>query len=186
MANLDQFRISPLDSKQIGNINTVLIREIPFVNMCDLRVDPHSATAKKVAEVIGVSLPDNVGESAQSLITCLTLGPDWWLLINTDPLLIEKITESTKGEFISLVDVSAQRTCLELTGPFAKNVLQHAWEGDLDDQGLAINDCSQGLMARCPTIIHRTNKDSYRLYVRSSFAEHLFKFLVDAATEYLN
>lgn len=186
MANLEQLRISPLNSNQIGDIRTVLIKEIAFVDMCDLRVDSNSDTAKKVAEVIGVELPLNVGESAKSIITCLTLGPDWWLLIDADLLLIEKIAASTEGEFISLVDVSAQRTCLELTGPFAKKVLQHAWEGDLDDRGLAINACSQGLMARCPTIIHRTNKDTYRLYVRSSFAEHLYKFLVDAATEYLN
>ncbi|MGA0108068.1 MAG: sarcosine oxidase subunit gamma family protein, partial [Candidatus Nanopelagicales bacterium] len=77
-------------------------------------------------------------------------------------------------------------TCIEVSGFWAKSVLEHAWEQDLDEVTFPVGSCSQGLMARCPTIIHKTAANNYRLYVRSSFAEHLYKFLVDASTEYLN
>jgi sarcosine oxidase, subunit gamma len=185
MVNLSQLKVSPLKGQSFGNLETVSIREIAFIESCDLRVEPNSSVAKKVEKHLALNLPQLVGASAKGKVTALTLGPDWWLLIDANALLVEEIRESTSGEFISLVDVSAQRTCLEVSGDFAKAVLQHAWEQDLDDVAFKINACSQGLMARCPTIIHRTDVKSYRLYVRSSFAEHLYKFLIDAATEYV-
>lgn len=186
MVNLSQFKVSPLKGQSFGNLETVSIKEIAFVESCDLRVEPNSPVAKKVEKVLALNLPQVVGGSAKGKVTALTLGPDWWLLIEANAALVEEVRQSTAGEFISLVDVSAQRTCLEVSGEFAKTVLQHAWEQDLDEVAFEINACSQGLMARCPTIIHRTDEKTYRLYVRSSFAEHLYKFLVDAATEYVN
>jgi sarcosine oxidase subunit gamma len=185
MVNLDKLRTSPLNSIQIGSESTVNIKEIAFLNMWDLRVAPASPAAAKVEKVLAIKLPLKVGETTASNISCLALGPDWWLLVGVKLSEIENLIQNTQNEFISLVNVSAQRTCLEVSGPAAKSVLQHAWEGDLDDQGLAVSACTQGLMARCPTIIHRVEKTTYRLYVRSSFAQHLYKFLADAATEYL-
>lgn len=185
MVDLAQIRKSPLNSSLFGSANSVLIKEIPFLNTFDLRVNPTSASAKKVEKILGLSLPQKVGASINASLTALALGPDWWLLINPELEKISQIEQQTLGEFISLVDVSAQRTCVEISGPSAKTVLQHAWEQDLDDQSFQIGDCAQGMMARCPTIIHRINDSSYRLFVRSSFAEHLYKFLTDAATEYV-
>jgi sarcosine oxidase, subunit gamma len=185
MVDLTQIRKSPLNSSSFGSATSVLIKEIPFLNTFDLRVEPNSASANKVGQILGFELPQRVGSSVSSEVIALTLGPDWWLLINPKLEKISQIEQQTLGEFISLVDVSAQRTCIEISGPNAKTVLQHAWEQDLDDKSFQIGDCAQGLMARCPTIIHRVENTHYRLYVRSSFAEHLYKFLTDAATEYV-
>jgi sarcosine oxidase subunit gamma len=185
MVDLAQLRKSPLNSSTFGDASSVLIKEIPFLNTFDLRVNPTSASAKKVEQVLELSLPQEVGASINTSLSALALGPDWWLLIDPELEKISQIEQQTSGEFISLVEVSAQRTCIEISGPNAKAVLQHAWEQDLDDQSFKVGDCAQGLMARCPTIIHRVDNTNYRLYVRSSFAEHLYKFLTDAATEYL-
>lgn len=186
MADLTKLRTSPLNSASFGTANKVLIKEIPFLKSFDLRVEPGSPGAKLIENNLKIQLPQKVGATVKNESTCLTLGPDWWLLIELSESKAAALQEELKNEFVSLVDVSSQRTSIEVSGPFAKSVLQHAWEQDLDDVTFSIDACAQGLMARCPTIIHRTDTNSYRLYVRSSFAQHLYKFLVDAATEYLN
>lgn len=186
MADLTKLRTSPLNGASFGAVNKVQIKEIPFLKSFDLRVEPGSPGAKLIENNLKIQLPHKVGTTVNNEFTCLTLGPDWWLLVELSESKAAALQEEVKNEFVSLVDVSSQRTSIEISGPFAKLVLQHAWEQDLDDVSFPIEACSQGLMARCPTIIHRTDTNSYRLYVRSSFAQHLSKFLIDAATEYLN
>lgn len=186
MVNLGQLQMSPLKGQSFGSPKNILIKELAFIPTYDLRVEPNSQVARTVEKNLNLKLSQIVGGSARGKVTALTLGPDWWLLIDTNASLINEVYQATRGEFISLVDVSAQRTCLEVSGIFAKTVLQHAFEQDLDEISFEVDACSQGLIARCPTVIHRTGESTYRLYVRSSFAEHLYKFLTDAATEYLN
>ena len=45
--------------------------------------------------------------------------------------------------------------------------------------------CVQGVLSRSPVIIYHGPVGVYHLYVRASFAQHLWNFLSDAATEYL-
>lgn len=186
MADLTKFRESPLAGASFGESSKVSIKEIPFLKSFDLRVAPSSEAIKDIEKALRIELPQEVGLTASQEISCLALGPDWWLLVEADTSLINNLQQALKDEFVSLVDVSSQRTCIEVSGPWAKSVLQHAWEQDLDEIAFPVGACSQGLMARCPIIIHKTASKTYQLYVRSSFAVHLYKFLVDASTEYLN
>ena len=186
MADLTKFRKSPLNGESFGDSKKVLIKEIPFLRSFDLRVAPGSKAAKEIEQALKIKLPQQVGLTAKQEVTCLALGPDWWLLVADNDSIIIARQQKLKSEFVSLVDVSSQRTCIEVSGFWAKSVLEHAWEQDLDEVMFPVGSCSQGLMARCPTILHKTAANNYRLYVRSSFAEHLYKFLVDASTEYLN
>jgi heterotetrameric sarcosine oxidase gamma subunit len=50
-------------------------------------------------------------------------------------------------------------------------------------KGLDVGTVSQGLMANAPVIMYRIAPFRYRVMVRSSFAVHLWKALVDAAEE---
>ena len=186
MADLTKFRRSPLDGASFGDSSKISIKEIPFLRSFDLRVAPGSKAAKEIEKALKIKLPQKVGLTAKQEVSCMALGPDWWLLVNANDSIIAALQQKLKSEFVSLVDVSSQRTCIEVSGFWAKPVLEHAWEQDLDEVTFPVGSCSQGLMARCPTIIHKSAANNYRLYVRSSFAEHLYKFLVDASTEYLN
>jgi len=186
MVDLKAIRKSPLNGASLGNPKSVLIKEVPFLKSFDLRVDPESAIAATIEQDLKIKLPRNIGVATKNDFACLTLGPDWWLLVELPESKAQELQKKLINEYVSLVDVSSQRTCIEISGPSTKSVLQHAWEQDLDDVAFPVGACAQGLMARCPTIIHRTADTTYRLYVRSSFAQHLYRFLTDAATEYLN
>ena len=85
----------------------------------------------------------------------------------------------------SLVDVSGQRTTIELEGPNAQEVLAHLWEQDLREKSFPVGSVTQGLMAKAPVILYHIGSSRYYIMVRSSFALHLWTALSDAAVEWV-
>ena len=90
---------------------------------------------------------------------------------------------SQNEHHFSVVDVSGQRTTIELEGPKVREVLAHLWDQDLREKSFPIANVSQGLMAKAPVIVCHIAPFRYRVMVRSSFALHLWKALVDAGEE---
>lgn len=178
---------SPLNGAKYGNENSVLLQEVPFTPMWDLRVDPNSAGYAAVNSALGLTLPTKVGDVAKNSdgsVNALTLGPDQWLLTGTNDAA-SLLAPVKAAHHISVVDISAQRTKIEIFGPNAKEVLEHVWEQDLREKNFGIDKCSQGIMFRSPVIMWHCCADCYLIYVRSSFATHLWAALTDATVEYL-
>ncbi|TDD17483.1 2Fe-2S iron-sulfur cluster-binding protein [Nonomuraea diastatica] len=98
--------------------------------------------------------------------TGLRLGPDWWLVTGDVP--------PRPG----WVDVSGQRTVLELAGPAAHDVLITGCPIDLDPS--VFPGHAQTLLAKTSVILERRSSKTYRIYVRSSFAKYLAEWLIDA------
>jgi sarcosine oxidase subunit gamma len=162
----------------------VLLKERPFQVAADLRLSPGGPAAKAVEALLGASLPATVGRCVQGgPYQVLALGPDWWLVLGEGAE--EKLRAACAGNFASVVDVSAQRTCIEISGPRAVALLQYGWEQDLDPGVFPAGRCSQGLIAKSPVILHHAAPGRYDVHVRASFSRHLWAFLVDAATEEL-
>ena len=110
----------------------------------------------------------------------------WWIIVGLPeaeqqlaPLLLNN------DYHFSIVDVSGQRTTIALEGPRCREVLAHLWEQDLREKTFPVGTVSQGLMAKAPVIVCHIAPFHYRVMVRSSFALHLWKALVDAAEEWL-
>jgi heterotetrameric sarcosine oxidase gamma subunit len=82
------------------------------------------------------------------------------------------------------VDVSAARTCLELAGPHALDVLEHGCSLDLHPDVFAVGAVAHTNLAKAQVVLHRTEDSAYRIYVRSSYADYLCRWLMDAMTEY--
>ena len=82
------------------------------------------------------------------------------------------------------VDVSAARTCLELDGPHALDVLEHGCSLDLHPDVFAVGDRARTNLAKAQVVLHRTGEAAYRVYVGSSYADYLCRWLIDAMTEY--
>lgn len=195
-----EFAKSPLGGAKFGGTDkAVLIQEVPFTPGFDLRVDPDSAAFLAVVAALGLVLPTRVGEVARNNADCivadgeqpsangisaLTLGPDWWYLTGTADIaaLLKPVQDS---HHISLVDVSSQRTKVEIYGSSAKDVLAHYWEQDLRDEYFPIDACSQGVLAKAPLIMWHCCENCYLLFPRASFSKHLWAALTDAAVEYL-
>ncbi|TDD43299.1 FAD-dependent oxidoreductase [Nonomuraea terrae] len=96
----------------------------------------------------------------------LRLGPSWWLVSGN-------ITPQP-----GWVDVSGQRTILELAGPAAEDVLITGCPIDLHPS--AFPGHAQTLLGKTSVILERRDPETCRLYVRSSFARYLAEWLLDA------
>ncbi|AQZ65734.1 Sarcosine oxidase alpha subunit [[Actinomadura] parvosata subsp. kistnae] len=96
----------------------------------------------------------------------LRLGPDWWL--------VSGHVETRPG----WVDVSGQRTILELSGPAAEDVLITGCPLDLHPD--VFPGHAQTLLGKTGVILERRAPGSYRVYVRSSFTRYLAEWLLDA------
>ncbi|SEF67038.1 sarcosine oxidase subunit alpha [Nonomuraea solani] len=96
----------------------------------------------------------------------LRLGPSWWLVTG----------DATPGP--RWVDVSDQRTVLELSGPAAHDVLITGCPIDLHPS--VFPGHAQTLLGRASVILERRSPDTYRIYVRSSFTRYLTEWLLDA------
>lgn len=198
MVNLEIAK-SPLGGVKHGDAAKVFMHEVPFTPGFDLRVDPDSNGFLAAVAALGVVLPTTVGKVSRNNADCivtedeipaaggvsaLCLGPDWWYVTGTADIqaLLKPAQES---HHISLVDVSSQRTKIEIYGPSAKDVLAHYWEQDLRDEHFPIDACSQGVLAKAPLIMWHCCENCYLLFPRASFAKHLWTALTDASVEYL-
>ena len=176
----------------LGTVATVAIRELPGLHTIDLRVAPGTSMLAAVVEALGMDLPGKTGQTRGGTISgvvealALCLAPDWWLIVGFQEGDQKLAPLRLKDNYhFSAVDVSGQRTTIELEGPKVREVLAHLWEQDLREKSFPIASVSQGLMAKAPVIVFHIAQFRYRLMVRSSFALHLWKALVDAAEEWV-
>ena len=176
----------------MGTAVTVAIRELPGLHTIDLRVTPGSPTFAAVNEALGMDLPEKPGQMLSRFVSgggeahALCLAPDWWLIVGLQEAEQKLALLLLQNNYhFSVVDVSGQRTTIELEGPKVREVLAHLWEQDLREKSFPIASVSQGLMAKAPVIVFHIAQFRYRLMVRSSFALHLWKALVDAAEEWV-
>ena len=181
---------SPLQGMNIGTITNVAIRELPGLYTIDLRVAPGTSSQSAVEEALGVHLPVKTGQMLMASISsasepyALCLAPDRWLLVGFPEAEQILAPLRLKDDYhFSLVDVSGQRTTIELEGPNVRELLAHLWDQDLREKNFPIASVSQGLMAKSPVIVYYNAPFRYRIMVRSSFALHLWTALVDAAEE---
>ncbi|MGX4690049.1 sarcosine oxidase subunit gamma [Streptomyces sp. JNUCC 63] len=165
----------------------VSLTEWPFVTMVSLRVDPASEAAGRIGSALGAPLPDHCGQAAQAgPHTAVWLGPDEWLVLSRSdgPALVAELLDALAGDPGSVVDVSANRTTLELSGPSARQVLQKGCALDLHPRSFGPGRAVSTQVGPVPVVLWQTDGTTYRLFPRSSFADYLARWLIDAMSEF--
>jgi sarcosine oxidase subunit gamma len=166
---------------------TVAVAVEPFTAMADLRID---AVGTGVTAALGVALPAVPGTWVRAGSgRAIWLGPDEWLLTSTteSPEQLEgRIRAATLPFGGSVVDVSAQRITLRLTGSLARDVLAKGCSIDLHPRRFGRGDNAQTMLGQAGVVLLALSDtgDDYAVLVRSSFAGYLADWLADAAVEY--
>jgi sarcosine oxidase, subunit gamma len=166
----------------------LLIHERPFLSQVNFRADPNDAiTLERIVSSLGFALP-----LAPNTVTsrgerrALWLGPDEWLIVapvDQEKALAQALRAGLEGAFGSIVDVSANRTVLEIGGPNARDLLAHGVPVDLDSHSFGPGRCAQTLLAKAQVIIERRPELAFQVYVRSSFASYVADCLLDAVAD---
>lgn len=190
-------RRTPLDgwtSRFAELAPAVRLTERPFRSQLTLRLRDASRAAA-VSRVLGVDLPETPctfsrGTGPHGPVEVAWLGPDEYLVLAQPGL--QRTLESALREAIggthggAVVDVSAQRTTLALSGPKARDLLAHGCAIDLHPSVSPTGTCVQTLLAQAGIILLVRDADTaeFLLLVRGSFARYLAAWLVDAGVEY--
>lgn len=158
------------------------LRELPFLAQLDVRMSPEAASTLTLALDIDLPLEPNTvtGDERRA---ALWLGPDEWLVVGqpgSEHQLEAVLRETSEA---AVVDVSANRTTLELRGPRVRELLEFGCPIDLRPSVFGPGRCAQTLLARANVIVWYLTDDpepTYRLFVRPSFAAYVAAWLADA------
>lgn len=190
MADLALLRESPLahldERMRDGSGPSVSLRERPFLTMVGVRVAPGSPAYDRVTDVLGAPLPTTCREtSTAGAHTALWLGPDEWVVVSDDEAapLVRRLVEALGDARGAVVDVSANRTTLELSGPGARRVLEKGCPVDLHPRAFGAGLAVTTTLGQVPLVLWQSGDASYRLLPRSSFADHVARWLLDAMVE---
>jgi sarcosine oxidase, subunit gamma len=83
-----------------------------------------------------------------------------------------------------VVDLSANRTTLELSGPSARAVLEKGCALDLHPREFVVGSAYVTLIGSVPVFLWKVEEETYRILPRSSFADFLGRWLLDAMAEF--
>ncbi|MDC0768929.1 sarcosine oxidase subunit gamma [Streptomyces sp. HD] len=188
-------RVSPLAHLQermraatVTGARGVTLTEWPFLTMVDLRVAPGSEAADRIEKTLAAPLPRECGDTTTSgPHTVLWLGPDEWLVVSQAEAtaVAAELGEALGADPGSVVDVSANRTTLELSGPAARQVLEKGCPLDLHPRVFGPGRAVSTTVGPVAVLLWQVDDTpTYRLFPRSSFADYLARWLVDAMSEY--
>jgi sarcosine oxidase, subunit gamma len=160
---------SPLAGRAAG-LAAVGAAEVAFLAQVDLRADPALASRLPFA----LPLEPNTWTASDGR-EALWLGPDEWLVVGRPgaaPGIAAELGGALDGEHHTVVDVSANRTVVELTGDARADLLAQGCGLDLHPRAWRPGSCAQTLLARVPVLLQERDHAT-RVFVRASFALHL-------------
>ncbi|WP_457967530.1 sarcosine oxidase subunit gamma [Arthrobacter sp. D1-29] len=177
---------------ETGSVRGIVeLSEITFLTMAGLRVRRDSEAGNRIASVTG-GLPATCGAvSGTGETSVLWLGPEEFLVVapveaheSLGGDLIQALKEALGDGEGQVVDLSANRTTFELTGPRARAVLEKGCSLDLHPRTFKAGTALSTEVGNIPVVLWKTGDESYRIFPRASFAEFLGRWILDAMREY--
>jgi len=175
-----------LEAGTVTGARGVALREVPFLTMVGLRAEPGSAAAAALEAAAGVALPARAGQVTGGAggTAVLWLGPDEYLLVAPEGTGAAALAAALGSEPGAVVDLSANRTTLELSGPSARLVLEKGCHADLHPRVFGPGTAITTQLGPVPVLLWQTGEQSYRILPRASFADYTARWLLDAMTEF--
>ncbi|GGC93490.1 sarcosine oxidase subunit gamma [Tersicoccus solisilvae] len=194
-----RFRRSPgghlAEAVTAGSGTAVRLREIPFQTMVALRVEPGTDAAARVEAALGLPLPaacgDVTGSTEGTGAAVLWLGPDEFLVVGPEDALpapadlVGRLADALGDVRGQAVDVSANRTTLELAGTAAREVLEKSVTFDLHPRALPAGRAYATLLGPVQVVLWKTREEpEFRILPRGSFTEYTVALLLDSMAEF--
>jgi sarcosine oxidase subunit gamma len=161
---------SPLAGR--GDLDALGAREVPFLAQVSLRLAEPSGS---------IPFPEAPNTwTATGERELLWLGPDEWLVVGapgTAGEIAAWLDAALAERHRSVVDVSSNRTAIELAGERRRELLEQGCGLDLNPRAWGAGMCAQTLLAQIPVLLQERD-EATRVFVRPSFAASLADWLV--------
>jgi sarcosine oxidase, subunit gamma len=120
---------------------------------------------------------------ATTACECFWLGPEEWLVVGppaSRASTLEALERAVGPDDGAVVDQSASRVIVELSGPSAPAVLASCCALDLHPRVFGPGRCAQTLVAKAPVLLTQVDAaPTYRLFLRPSLSSYVVGWLVD-------
>ena len=167
--------------------STVLLHERAFLGHLLLRGGA-IALDKALRSVLNLSLPARpLSLIVKEGYSVQWLAPDEWLLIvpQGEEFAVEReLREQLAGEHYAIVNVSGGQTLFTLTGKNTLPVLMKSAVYDVHPANFPPGKGVTTVFANTPLALRRPDEACWELVVRRSFADYVFRWLLDAGAEY--
>jgi len=163
------------------------LRALPLTLLISVRA--RGGACSRVAAALAVEALPGHGPMVSSPAGRVTwLRPDEWLVeaptASRDALLTalsQAVGDGTPDTDGAVVELSASRHVLELSGPRARDLLAAVCTLDLHPRTFPVGHATQTLLARAPVLLQLVDATpTWRLLVRPSFVAYVVDWLTDA------
>lgn len=174
------------EARAIDGSAGVWANEIPLQGYISLRGQSGDAAFVAAAsEALGLGLPTVPCTLAVNGATrALWISPDEWIIVTPRPekaRLLKALSDSLKSVRSQVVDNSGGYTEVVLKGTHARDVLTHSTVYDIAHLG---EGRVVGTTFGKSSVYLHCSGDGYRLILRRSFADYIWRFLARAAGPY--
>ncbi|MCL7941575.1 sarcosine oxidase subunit gamma family protein [Halomonas sp. ATCH28] len=115
------------------------------------------------------------------------LSPDEWLLIvpgGEEFALEKRLREALGDAHYAIVNASGGQTLIELTGDKARELLMKSTPYDVHPEAFPVGKGVTTVFAKANLILRRPTEERWELVLRRSFADYLYRWILDAGAEY--
>lgn len=145
-----------------------------------------SSFAQGVAKATGLALPSNLQSQTNGGWTLRWIAPDEWLLTGPgeSAFTMETALRDNLSGHYAVINVSGGQTLVQLSGANARTVLMKSCPYDVHHHNFPVGKVVSTIFAKSQAVISRTGDDAWELIVRRSFADYIWRWLVDAGREF--
>ncbi len=171
----------------VSNETVVLLQERQDLTMLNLVVFDDDAVNDVVQSTLQLSLPATGHASSNEESSILWIGPGRYLIVSTDPTILESMSNQLEDQQGALQNLSSARTVVRIKGEMSRSIMAKGLNLPLDkDSFRAGQVVLSSFDHHYPAIIHNVsdNQDKFDIYVTRSFALSFWHWLCDSSLEY--
>ena len=178
-------------SKDELNHNGLSIREISPIMKLNLRGKKREFFTT-VGKNLNMILPTEANTSTTSdKLTAIWLSPDEWMIVSNElvskdtnkyelyEILFNSISKTNLG---AVIDVTDQFVQLELKGKNIYEIFSAGCPFNFNEFKKKKGSTTQTVLNHIDVILHHKEENVVNLFVRRSFAEHLWSWIEDSAS----
>jgi len=142
-----------------------------------------------VEQALGLALPLELGplsiDEARG-ISIQWMSPDEWLIIvpSGQEFAAEAALRGSLSGHHAVMNTSGGQTVLELSGPCVRELLMKCTPYDVHPRNFPVGKGVTSVFAKSSAVIRRVGEERWELVIRRSFADYLFRWILDAAEEF--
>ncbi len=174
------------------NQESISVKEIFPVMKINLRGKKREFLTN-VGKNLNIILPTEANTSSISdKLTAIWLSPDEWMIVSNEPLsketnkyelyevLFNSISKSNLG---AVIDVTDQFVQLELKGENIYEIFSAGSPFNFNEFKEKKGSTTQTVLNHIDVILHHKDENIVNLFVRRSFAEHLYSWIEDCCAK---